>query len=410
MMGVQIGTAWYFNAHALSNGPTSANDAEDIIETARQFMANRPGEDWMVMADFNRSPSRMPVALQNHIVAADQPTQQSGNELDFAYLSTGNNNTVNADVRGGNSDHAYVRYSINGCGSGGLGARALASGRKCDAPVPGETYRFFAQHLENAVIGDSDRDGNSVRPFVKIPTGGADEAIQVRFGTDPGVYMLALEDDFCLTRLRGTEDVTTVPCEAFADVSQWRFLDSQIVPPDLAGVLQPRPNQLGASLAVTTGIYQWRPESLAPNKEPRELSPSPPAPPAGNFSLTCKHASLVGADQQSWREGEGVALGAYCQDETGRERWRTISLSDHIGNIDGVLTWGSGGFERSCGWANPDPNGGAPPTLQGGGRLTTLHCQGHGRDMCPDDSHRCEINLDDCIANRNGVLTYICQP
>jgi len=411
MMGVQIGSSWYFTAHALSNGPTSANDAEDIIETARQFIAsNAPADDWMVIADFNRSPGQLPLRLQRNIVAAGQPTQQGGNELDFAYTNAGNNNTFNAEVRAANSDHAYVRYSLGGCGAGsGPAARADASS-KCAAPVPGETYRFFSRHLENAVIGDGDGDG-AVDPSARAATGGDDEAITVRFSSQPGQYHLALSDGRCLARVPDSNFVTTLPCFDLSEVQLWQFLDGQIFAPGLAGALQPSVNQLGTSLVVATGIYQWRPEPFSPSVTPPEPSPgaSPSLPaPGANFSQSCSSVNLVGADRASWAAGAKVELHASCPNDAGVASVSRIILSDLVGNADGALTWGSAGFERSCGWANPD---GPEPGLRhepAGIFLRTLHCQGRGRDTCPDDGHPCELNLDQCIANRNGNLTYIC--
>lgn len=370
MMGVQFGETWYFNAHALSNGPTAPNDAEDIIETARQFMARyHPGQDWVVLADFNRSPGRMPANLQNHIVASNQPTHQGGGELDFAYMQNENNSTVNA-VRGGtNSDHtAYVRYLPNPyCGGGsplrrraeeekkddhsdsvkpensgtggadagphgtapspGTGAGAAPSapdgdaratgvgedaaptgngargtdtapsgagtgagatdsdargadtaeaGKKelerradsmdpeeqCHTPVPGDTYRIFPHHLDNAVLADEYPEGNAAPPTVKKPSGSDTEKVQVLFSTRPGEYLLAFDDGWCLTRYAGPSNaVTEIPCDpqtAVPTSAHWKFLKGQIVTPDLGGTLQPSPNELGAPLKTETGLYQWR--------------------------------------------------------------------------------------------------------------------------------------------------------
>ena len=335
MMGVQFGDTWYFNAHALANGPGRANDAADIVETARQYMARtHPGGNWMVLADFNRTPGQMPPNLQNHIVASDQPTHQGGGELDFAYMNNQNNSTVDADRRGTNSDHnAYVRYVLNAnCGSQiappsspvkrgenplgtttppvgspgagapgvgeagpgastppqgggpglasppqageGRGATAPRSGdgltarpaggneEDCYAPVPGETYRVVPQHLDGAVLtADVDRDGNAEPPLVKKASGSDAEKVQVRFGSEAGTYLLAFDDDTCLSRLANpAEPVTDVPCDpgqAAPTSANWKFLRGQIVTPDLGGTLQPSPNELGARLKVQQDFYQW---------------------------------------------------------------------------------------------------------------------------------------------------------
>ena len=351
MMGVQVGGTWYFNAHALSNGPTRANDAADIIETARQFMeSNHPGQDWMVLADFNRSPGQMPVNLQRHIVAANQPTHQGGAELDFAYMNQQNNTSVDAERGGANSDHhAYVRYHLNsdcaagnvprgddgagtgtgddgdgdagtgtgddgggGAGVGGDGgagadvgtaaharqepreprsaAAALTAQRRdvaaeaaarlsdlarnldrrdpghaegCNDPVPGETYRVEPRHLYDAVLTDDDPDGDAPPPTLRRPSGDEREEVQVRFGNEPGQYLLSFSDGWCLTRYTGPSDaVTEIPCDdpetPAPTTAHWRFLRGQIVTPDLNGTLRPSPNERGAALKTGTDFYQWR--------------------------------------------------------------------------------------------------------------------------------------------------------
>jgi len=264
MLGVQFGNDWYFTAHARAHGEHHANDAEDIIETVRQTMADRP-EDWMVIADFNNNPGRMPVRLQDHIIAANAPTQEGGGELDFAYTNTGNNNTVNAVRRGIDSDHFFVRYAVNPhCGgSGGPSGRAEG---ECNAPLPGKTYRFFARHLDNAVIADMD----TFPMFVKRATGNEDEAILVRFSTVPGQYLLVFDrgqgSGWCLGRTRGgPATVTEVPCGPDLpelDVERWKFLKGQIVTPHTGEAIQPRPNKIRGLLVLETGFYQWQPESF----------------------------------------------------------------------------------------------------------------------------------------------------
>ncbi|MFH8379023.1 endonuclease/exonuclease/phosphatase family protein [Streptomyces cyaneofuscatus] len=177
MMGVQIGVRWYFNAHALSNGPTSANDAEDIIETARQFMArNAPLDEWMVLADFNSSPARMRPALQQHIVAADAPTHQGGGELDFTYVSDQNQTTSRGERRGLNSDHFFVRYFLDGGCHAPRAARATAAGA-CGAPVPGALYRAYSAsgRYVNQVMVHRYSDVFGWTPRVSAARGTSDE-------------------------------------------------------------------------------------------------------------------------------------------------------------------------------------------------------------------------------------------
>ncbi len=108
------------------------------------------------------------------------------------------------------------------------------------------------------------------RPTVKKPTGAETEAVQVRFSSTPGRHLLALDDDWCLTRNRDPEsgNVTPIPCDPDLDTSQWELRQGQIVAPGQSGALQPSPNRLGAQVRVTTGLYQWRHEPFAPPNKP----------------------------------------------------------------------------------------------------------------------------------------------
>jgi hypothetical protein len=285
MMGVQFDNVWYFNAHALSNGPNRPNDAADIIETARQFMANRPGEDWMVLADFNHNPGRMPPNLQSHIVASDQPTHQGGAELDFAYTNVGNNTTVDAERRGLDSDHWFVRYAANpNCNAPmSVAAEQESDGHDCSTPVPGEIYRFYARHLDNAVLADKDSDDGATTLTVTAPTGDTTEGIRVRFSTTPGRYQLAFDGGWCISRYnQGTDNLTTAPCELNLTEAQWEFKDGQIFTPGLGATLQPSPNQHGGRIVTATSIYQWRHEPFQPphwDDDPQDTGPNTGMPP-----------------------------------------------------------------------------------------------------------------------------------
>ncbi|MFY1701718.1 glycoside hydrolase family 9 protein [Micromonospora sp. WMMA1923] len=278
LAGVQLGSDWYFDAHALSMGPTRTNDAADIVDTARQFMAGRPSDEWMLLADFNQDPAQMPARLQRNIVAPDQPTHQGGGRLDWAYVGNQNNNTIDAQVGPSNSDHSYVRYVVNaGCGAGGgIGPRTTAQ-RDCYAPVPGETYRFYARHIPvDAVIALKTNDGDDIGPHVRTPRGSLDEALQVRFSMAPGQYQLAWPqtdpaDERCLSWDPDSRNTGTTPCSEQAEVSRWQFKDGQIFTPGLSGSLQPSPNALGGRLVVAQDFYQWRAEprnGIGPRWEP----------------------------------------------------------------------------------------------------------------------------------------------
>lgn len=343
MLGVRIGNDWYFNAHALSNGPRSPNDAPDIIEAARAFMRTRPGsEQWVVLADFNREPARMPVSMQRYLVASDHPTHQSGSVLDFMFSSmrNRNQNTVQVDRTGIISDHYMVRYALNqGCNPrqrrAAARSTATAAARDCDAPLPGETYRFFPRHLNDAVLADEESESGP-RPTVKKPTGAETEAVQVRFSSTPGRYLLAFDDDWCLTRNRDPEsgNVTPIPCDPDLDTSQWELRQGQIVAPGQSGALQPSPNRLGAQVRVTTGLYQWRHEPFAPpNKPPnhgelrkRDLTVMP----LGD-SITEGVGSSTGSSYRAKLFGD-LEANAKSVDFVGSQRSGQLSDPDHEGH------------------------------------------------------------------------------
>ncbi|MFM9609644.1 GDSL-type esterase/lipase family protein [Streptomyces niveiscabiei] len=269
MMGVQIGVRWYFTAHALSNGATSANDAEDIIETARQFIArNAPLDEWMVLADFNNNPARMRPALQQHIVAADAPTHQGGNELDFSYVSDQNQTTSRAVRRGLNGDHFYVHYLL-GDGCHAPRAAGVTAAAACGAPVPGALYRAYSAsgRYANQVMVHRYSDVFGWTPRVSAARGTSDEQLQVLFSGAPGLYLLKMGDD-CVSRNRFfPTDTVWADCDPGDSLVQWAFSGDKIVDPfaDEARNLQPVaiadfPDE--PYLSSATAAHSWRFESV----------------------------------------------------------------------------------------------------------------------------------------------------
>jgi len=261
MMGVRLGNDWYFNAHALSNGPANANDAVDIIARARAFIGNMGlGQDFMVLGDFNRDPARMPPAMQGNIVRADAPTQQGGRELDFAYRARRNNGTYEARRRGINSDHYMVRYDLKPC---------WKRSETCSAgPYPGIEYNFFSGEVSDAVIT---RDPlGEVALLVPPEAGSANQAIQVRYSAHPTRYLLAFQmpsgEGACIARA-SDERVLLDLCDPADTSQQWELSGDAIVVPDTVGYLRGSSAALGTALSVGSRSYAWR---------PREINPEPP--------------------------------------------------------------------------------------------------------------------------------------
>lgn len=90
-IGIQIGTDVFFSVHALS---PSGNDAVSLIHNVNTYfsMASRQHLSWILVGDFNRSPTNLQSALASEpslnnntlIIAPTEPTHRSGNILDYA--------------------------------------------------------------------------------------------------------------------------------------------------------------------------------------------------------------------------------------------------------------------------------------------------------------------------------------
>lgn len=104
-IGIRIGNDVFFSVHALATGGT---DAVSLIHNVNEFFSRderRRQYSWMLVGDFNRSPTNLQNALRadpgvdNHtlIVAPTEPTHRSGNILDYAVIhnSTGQETQLN---------------------------------------------------------------------------------------------------------------------------------------------------------------------------------------------------------------------------------------------------------------------------------------------------------------------------
>ncbi|MET0342210.1 MAG: GDSL-type esterase/lipase family protein [Polyangiales bacterium] len=256
MMGVRLGTDWYFNAHALSNGAANANDAEDIIQRARTFIGARAaGHDFMVLGDFNRDPARMPPAMQANIVRADAPTHQGGSEVDWAYRAQRNNGTYEARRRAVNSDHYFVRYDLKPCRKR---SEACSAG-----PHPGVSYNFFsAQHPDAVLTLGAMRETALLMPHAP---GNADQALQVRYSALTDRYLLAFELPFgegaCITRAANDRTLLAL-CDPANLSQQWELRAGTIIVPGTVGYLNAAPDPLGRAPYVGSTSHAWRAREL----------------------------------------------------------------------------------------------------------------------------------------------------
>ncbi|RIY32865.1 cytolethal distending toxin subunit CdtB [Psittacicella hinzii] len=95
IIGIRIGNDAFFNTHALAN---RGIDSTAIVRSVFDFFnrsTTMQGVNWMIMGDFNRSPSQLQanlemsepgVARHVNIIAPTTPTQQSGGTLDYAVV------------------------------------------------------------------------------------------------------------------------------------------------------------------------------------------------------------------------------------------------------------------------------------------------------------------------------------
>lgn len=104
-IGIRIGTDVFFSVHALSSG---GGDALSLINNVNSFFnqnETRRGYSWMLVGDFNRSPTSLQNALRTEpsvdnrtlIIAPTEPTHRSGSILDYAVIhnSTGQETQLN---------------------------------------------------------------------------------------------------------------------------------------------------------------------------------------------------------------------------------------------------------------------------------------------------------------------------
>lgn len=94
IIGIRIENDVFFSVHALAN---RGIDSAAIVTSVHHYFLNQSNPilqaaNWMIAGDFNRSPgtlfSSLEPAVRNHIsvIAPPDPTQASGNVLDYAII------------------------------------------------------------------------------------------------------------------------------------------------------------------------------------------------------------------------------------------------------------------------------------------------------------------------------------
>ncbi|MCK3655855.1 cytolethal distending toxin subunit CdtB [Pasteurellaceae bacterium Macca] len=96
-IGIRIGSDAFFSLHALSSGGA---DAFRLVQNVYHFFAmdaTRRQMSWMLVGDFNRSPTSLQAQLRSEpavnngtlIIAPTESTHRSGNILDYAVIHNG---------------------------------------------------------------------------------------------------------------------------------------------------------------------------------------------------------------------------------------------------------------------------------------------------------------------------------
>ncbi|MEV0613295.1 FG-GAP-like repeat-containing protein [Nonomuraea sp. NPDC050404] len=318
MFGVQVGDEWYFNAHAASMGAdTTRNNAEDILETARQFMAHRsPLAEYMVLADFNRNPSLMPDNVEGHIIRTNQPTFRSGNEPDWAFASNETMETMRAERRGYPSNHNPVLFIRQGGCRPVPAAQRAADDGECNAPVPGRSYRFWL-----AADGEADRilinGGAGFGDFPRLSSYAGweeDEEVRIHFGWRSGTYQLKLGGE-CIGRTSNDlyASVVFTSCDVKNQKSEWSISDGKLLNPDAGEPMTAGPRR-GATgrfwdMEMRKESYTWRFEDVKGDAGP--VDPDDPGP------VDPDNPGPVKPDVRLMAVGDSITYGVGSSDDNG---------------------------------------------------------------------------------------------
>ncbi|WP_328916206.1 MULTISPECIES: glycosyl hydrolase family 18 protein [unclassified Streptomyces] len=146
-LGLRFGDTWYFTLHALSGG---GNDAPGLLANISAFVTGRGlGEHWIALGDFNRTPGSLGANIPGgaRIYASGVPTQQSGNELDYAVSSQNQNGVQVNRMAGASSDH----YAVN-----------IGQLRAAAEPTPMFTERRTIESVQSGGLIDAKEGGTAV--------------------------------------------------------------------------------------------------------------------------------------------------------------------------------------------------------------------------------------------------------
>lgn len=91
VIGIRIGSSYYFNMHADPNESEAHLQVTEIENYMSERLEDDPNANWIIMGDYNRNPEDLrplldppPPGVERLIVNSGQSTQLSGGELDYA--------------------------------------------------------------------------------------------------------------------------------------------------------------------------------------------------------------------------------------------------------------------------------------------------------------------------------------
>lgn len=104
-LGITIGNTLFYTVHALATG---GNDGAQLV---RNIAGQAGSRIWAAMGDFNRDPSTLQIERGMHKYVTNEPTQQSGGELDYM-VTNQRIPGYGAAAIGYGSDHYAVMFDV----------------------------------------------------------------------------------------------------------------------------------------------------------------------------------------------------------------------------------------------------------------------------------------------------------
>lgn len=285
IMGVLIGTTWFFNAHGYAGTYPGFQDAGadvgSIVDRARSYAASRmPTSHWRVLGDFNIEPTNVPLSLQRYIVRTGEPThigRSVDRELDFTFYSDATLWNFFFGRGRAISDHISILIVMSLlCGRSGEAAASSSEG--CGGLTPGYSYRLFSIGKDGSERQLVRTDNNTDVPHFAPSQGDwPEESFQVVLGKNSGTFKLKMEKG-CLYRA-GRVLVGFGSCDVDDKSSDWSFSDGHILDPysNEAVSLGPAHDDevFLDTVRMKPGAHPWRFEKVGDGQNELEIRAMP---------------------------------------------------------------------------------------------------------------------------------------